>query len=108
VFLDVLRAFGPNTHVRQSRRSHHLFEERGLFPCASTSVTSTLGRAIAIGIPGKPAPVPTSVRVADAEAEGKRYRAAKSDSPKWRVMISSGSRIAVRFIFAFHFSSSAR
>ena len=32
---------------------------------------------------------------------GNRWRAANRDSPKWRVTISSGSRMAVRLMRAF-------
>ena len=73
-----------------------------------------LGAQSFIGIPGNPAPEPrsateesTSFPTEDAECTeeffivlpgraefGNRWRAAKKDSPKWRVTISSGSRMA--------------
>jgi hypothetical protein len=36
---------------------------------------------------------------------GKRWRAKKKDSPKWRVTISSGWRMAVRLMRAFQRSN---
>ena len=38
-------------------------------------------------------------------ASGNKWRAKKKDSPKWRVTISSGSRIAVRLMRAFQRSN---
>ena len=39
---------------------------------------------------------------------GSRWRAAKRLSPKWRRTISSGSRMAVRLVRAFHLRSRSR
>src|ERR1022692_931862 len=60
-----------------------------------------------MGSPGKPAPEPRSARrtgespVPTRAVDGKRCVAAKRDSPKWRVTISSGLRMAVRLMRAF-------
>jgi len=71
-----------------------------------------------MGRPGKPAPDPRSttsceLRALSSEQSGcgtrdvcrKRWWARKNDSPKWRVTISSGLRIAVRLMRAFQRSS---
>ena len=85
----------------------------------SISVTRRCGAQILMGRPGKPAPEPTSRRSgefppcrtkrdedgAPAALLGKRWRAANRDSPKWRVTICSGSRMAVRLMQAFQRSS---
>src|ERR1700675_238592 len=89
------------------------------------SMTWVWGAQIFMGRPGKPAPDPKSTRkpvagkgeLAGTEPKGetpaaapapvlpglagRRWRAAKKDSPKWRVMISCGVRMAVRFTRAF-------
>jgi len=76
------------------------------------------------GMPGNPAPEPRSATVTSSiggaacggpsasltagdveECRGKRWRAAKKDSPKWRVTISSSLRMAVRLTRAFQRSS---
>jgi len=79
----------------------------------SMSVRAMFGTQSLMGIPGKPAPEPRSATVTrlatskalnteyTEEAQGKRWRAAKRDSPKWRVTIFSGSRMAVRLMRAF-------
>src|SRR5579871_3789743 len=60
-----------------------------------------------MGIPGNPAPDPTSATDGPfptedpGEHRGNSWRAANRLSPKWRVTICSGSRIAVRFTRAF-------
>src|SRR5579863_8824382 len=94
----------------------------------SSRVTSTAGAQIFMGRPGKPAPEPMSISRALAELRsaltapwtslkagsagcadvvlaGKSWRAAKRDSPKWRVTISSGWRMAVRLMRAFQRSN---
>ena len=82
----------------------------------SIRVRSILGAQILMGRPGKPAPEPMSIKRVRAELcsawtaegpcshailEGKRLRAAKRDSPKWRVTISSSLWMAVRLMRAF-------
>src|SRR5450631_363688 len=83
------------------------------------SVSLTDGAQILMGRPGKPAPEPTSMTWGWAPADlgprfkaevppldsGHRWRAARMDSPKWRVTISSGSRTAVRLMRAFQRNS---
>ena len=72
-----------------------------------------------MGRPGKPAPEPMSITCGPGttcQGPGRRsvgphlgfrkqVRAAKMDSPKWRVTISSGWRTAVRLIRAFQCSN---
>ncbi len=67
--------------------------------CDSAKVTLISGRQIAIGTPGNPAPLPKSRTV--AIPTGKAWAPA-IDSTKWRLIIPPASRIAVRFILAFH------
>src|SRR6266566_8134505 len=69
----------------------------------STRVRAIPGDQILIGKPGKPAPDPMSITLEFEFWSGRRRVATKKDSPKWRVKISSALRIAVRFIFEFHF-----
>src|ERR1700733_11739526 len=71
----------------------------------SASVTWILGRRTAMGRPGKPAPEPKSRRVLVSTGI---WRAAKRLSPKWRRTISSGSRMAVRLVRAFHLRRRSR
>lgn len=78
------------------------FRNAAFFACDSISVTRAPGACIASGIPGNPAPEPRSIAV-PAQSAVTRCEAAKKDSPKCRVTISSGSRTAVRFILRFHF-----
>ena len=59
---------------------------------------------MAKGTPGKPAPDPRSIAVCGSLCSS-RHLAANNDSPKWRCTISLGSRMAVRFMRAFHFSN---
>src|ERR1700680_3189811 len=75
-----------------------------------------------MGSPGKPAPEPrsatrgraksfaregaeVSLRVVTEEALGNKWQAANRLSPKWRVTISSGSRMEVRLMRAFQRTS---
>src|SRR5579863_5963803 len=81
----------------------------------SISVRAMWGAQSLIGTPGKPAPDPRSATFGGFRGEGtnehgerdiapacgNRWRAAKRDSPKWRVTISSGSRIPVRLMREF-------
>src|SRR5579862_534862 len=84
----------------------------------SIRVIGLWGDQILMGRPGNPAPEPRSTirgtvaadcgpeeEAGDAPGSGSRWRAAKSDSPKWRVTICSGSRIAVRFTRLFQRSN---
>src|SRR5215475_12569439 len=94
----------------------------------SIKVTGKEGDQTLMGMPGKPAPDPTSMRWPGEALDGKgprlgpanganlahpgspiavrdKCRAAKSDSPKWRVAISSGVRMAVKLMRAFQRSS---
>src|ERR1700730_6932572 len=73
-----------------------------------------------MGSPGKPAPEPrsatraklltmegteASLRAGTEEALGNKWQAANRLSPKWRVTISSGSRMEVRLMRAFQRTS---
>ena len=66
--------------------------KRAFLPLDSTSVTCSAGRAIASGMPGRPGPVPRSASVGRSATCG----TIASESSRWRVTISRGSRIAVR------------
>src|SRR5882724_6616736 len=75
------------------------FRKATFFCTESTRTTSRSGRAMATGIPGKPAPVPASRRL----PEGSTGTTA-SESRTCFSATSSGSVMAVRFTDLFHFS----
>jgi len=102
-----------NVRVRASSR-----RKADFFWLDSIKVREMVGAQSFIGMPGKPAPEPrsatskaftaedpsASLRAGAEGAEetrGNKWRAANRDSPKWRVTISSGSRMAVRLMREF-------
>ena len=89
--------------VRMTSRRNVAF-----FPWDSPRVTFSSGRRSWIGSPGKPAPEPKSSNVVAGVRSGARWMPAKRLSPKWRRTISSGSRMAVRLVRAFHLRRRSR
>ena len=81
-------------------------------PWLSIRVSWRCGAQYLMGSPGNPAPLPrsktSSAVLVGRGCRGKRWRAAKRDSPKWRVTISSGVRRAVRFMCWFQRRSRSR
>jgi len=80
-------------------------QKSAFLPMDSTRVRRKPGMRIFSGMPGKPAPVPISIKEVGGSISRQAY-VQVSESRKCFLIMSAGSRIAVRLICSFQESSS--